>query len=163
MKQTACVFAGTFDPLTVGHTYVINKCLECFDRVVVAVGVNSDKSPLFSLSERMDMIKKAFCGEQRVEVKSFDGMLVDFMKRENITVNVRGVRNNDDYKYEANMASFNEDMYPEITTVFIPTPLSLSHVSSSAVRSIISYGADIDKYVPQSVVDLYITKKLKNK
>ncbi len=163
MKNTACVFAGTFDPVTVGHTFVINKCLECFDRVVVAVGVNSEKSPLFNLQERIDMIKKAFEGVNSVEVKAFDGLLVDFMKKENITVNVRGVRNNDDYKYEANMASFNLDMYPEITTIFIPTPQSLAHVSSSAVRSIMSYGADIDKYVPKSVADVYVKKRAENK
>ncbi len=155
MKQTTCVFAGTFDPITVGHVFVIEKCLQCFDKVVIAVGVNSDKNPTFSLNERMDMIKSAFAGKASVEVKAFEGMLVDFMKEENIAVNVRGVRNHDDYKYEANMASFNLDMYPEITTIFIPTPQSLSHVSSSAVRSIMKYGADISKYVPSSVVEKY--------
>ncbi len=153
MKNKTCVFAGTFDPITVGHTYVIEKCLECFDKVIVAVGVNSDKSPLFTLEQRIDMIKKAFSGVSAVEVMAFDGMLVDFMKKQGVTVNVRGVRNNDDYKYEANMASFNLDMYPEITTIFIPTPQNLAHVSSSGVRSIISYGADISKYVPKSVVE----------
>ncbi len=158
MKQKVCVFAGTFDPITVGHTYVIEKCLECFDKVVVAVGVNSDKKPLFTLQERMDMIKAAFNNADNVEVVSFEGMLVDFMKANGITVNVRGVRNNDDYKYEANMASFNQDMYPEITTLFLPTPQALAHVSSSAVRSIISYGADINKYVPSSVVEKYEQK-----
>ncbi len=155
MKSKACVFAGTFDPITVGHTYVIEKCLECFDRVVVAVGVNSDKKPLFSLGQRIDMIKSAFNGRSGVEVREFSGMLVDFMKDNGITVNVRGVRNNDDYKYEANMASFNLDMYPDITTIFIPTPQSLAHVSSSGVRSIMSYKADVAKYVPKSVVDEY--------
>ncbi len=160
MKSTTCVFAGTFDPITVGHTYVINKCLEIFDKVIVAVGVNSDKSPLFSLNERLKMIKGAFSENPSVQVKTFDGMLVDFMKKENIAVNVRGIRNGDDYKYESNMASFNLDMYPEITTIFIPTPQDLAHVSSSAVRSIISYGADIDKYVPKSVVEVYKNKRV---
>ncbi len=160
MKEKICAFAGTFDPITVGHTYVIEKCLECFDKVIVAVGVNSDKTPLFTLDERMDMIRKAFKGENRVKVMAFEGMLVDFMKEQEITINVRGVRNNDDYKYEANMASFNLDMYPQITNIFIPTPQSLAHISSSAVRSIISYGADIDKYVPSSVVELYKAKRV---
>ncbi len=158
MKNKTCVFAGTFDPITIGHTYVIEKCLECFDKVIVAVGVNSDKSPLFSLEERVEMIKKAFDGDRRVDVLAFDGMLVDFMKEQGVTINVRGVRNNDDYKYEANMACFNLDMYPEITTIFIHTPLSLAHVSSSAVRSIMGYGADISKYVPNSVVEAYKNK-----
>lgn len=161
MKNTTCVFAGTFDPITKGHVFVVEKCLECFNKVVIAVGVNSDKAPLFSLEERIDMIKKAFSDVKEVEVKAFDGMLVDFMKKQGITINVRGVRNNDDYKYEANMASFNLDMYPEITTIFIPTPQNLAHVSSSAVRSIISYGADIDKYVPSSVVETYNKTKRK--
>ncbi len=161
MKQTTCVFAGTFDPITVGHTFVIQKCLECFDKVIIAVGVNSDKAPLFSLEERMEMIKKAFADCKGVEVMAFDGMLVEFMKKQGVTVNVRGVRNNDDYKYETNMASFNQDMYPEITTLFIPTPQNLVHVSSSAVRSIISYGASIEKYVPSSVNELYQEKFIK--
>ena len=147
-----CVFAGTFDPITTGHEYVIKKCLTVFDKVVIAVGVNKDKNPLFSQSERIELIKRVFQDEERVEVKEFDGMLVDFMKENGITVNVRGIRNEDDYKYETTMSRYNLDMYPDLLTMYIPTPVELEYVSSSAVRNILSLNADCSRYVPEAVV-----------
>ncbi len=146
-----CVFAGTFDPLTKGHEFVIKKCLEIFDKVVVAVGVNVDKTPMFSLSERTEMIRKAFVGEERIEVQCFEGMLVDFMKAKGITVNVRGIRDIDDYKYETTMERYNRDMFCEMTTIYIPTPKELVHISSSAMRNIIELNGNIKEYVPESV------------
>ncbi|MBQ9756714.1 MAG: pantetheine-phosphate adenylyltransferase [Clostridia bacterium] len=153
-----CVFAGTFDPITPGHEYVITKCLTVFDKVVVAVGDNKAKNPLFSLDERLDLIKQTFSNEPRVEVKQFNGMLVEFMKENNITVNVRGIRNQDDYKYETTMSRFNLDMYPELLTMYIPTPVELEYVSSSAVRNIISLKTDCSKYLPKAIYP-YIKKK----
>ncbi|MBQ9734473.1 MAG: pantetheine-phosphate adenylyltransferase [Clostridia bacterium] len=154
-----CVFAGTFDPLTKGHAFVIEKCLETFDKVVVAVGVNVDKTPMFTLSERVEMIKRAYENESRVVVETFSGMLVDFMKAKGITVNVRGIRNVKDYEYETTMERFNRDMYPELTTVFIPTPKELVHVSSSAMRNIFNLKGDASNYIPSAVAE-YI-KELK--
>ena len=148
-----CVFAGTFDPLTNGHVYVINKCLESFGKVVIAVGENHDKSPVFTLEERIQMIKQTYENNPNVEVKEFNGMLVEFMKKENIKINVRGIRDEADYKYETKMARYNLDLYPELTTVFIPTPADLVHVSSSGVRTIMSYKTGVEKYVPQTVAD----------
>ena len=81
-----CAFAGTFDPITNGHVYVIEKCLECFDKVVVAVGINQDKKPLFDIEKRKDIIKNVFKDNDRVEVKEFDGLLVDFLKKEEIKI-----------------------------------------------------------------------------
>lgn len=146
-----CVFAGTFDPLTKGHEFVINKCLEMFDKVIVAVGVNVDKTPMFTLSERKQMISLAFGGESRVEVKSFDGMLVDFMKEQGATINVRGIRDEVDYKYETTMERYNRDMYDKIITVYIPTPKELVHISSTAMRNIINLNGDLSAYVSQPV------------
>lgn len=143
-----CVFAGTFDPITKGHEYVVNKCLETFDKVVIAVGVNVDKKPLFSLEERVDIIKETFKGDERVEVATFKGMLVEFMKSRGIKHTVRGLRNQDDYKYETTMAHYNQDMYDEIITMYIPTPTELTYVSSSAIRNIIALSSDISVYVP---------------
>ena len=144
-----CVFAGTFDPITKGHEYVVNKCLETFDKVVIAVGVNVDKNPLFSLEERVDIIKETFKSDERVEVATFKGMLVEFMKSRGIKHTVRGLRNQDDYKYETTMAHFNQDMYDEIITMYIPTPTELTYVSSSAIRNIIALSSDISVYVPE--------------
>lgn len=146
-----CVFAGTFDPLTKGHEFVINKCLEMFDKVIVAVGVNVDKTPMFTLSERKQMISLAFDNESRVEVKSFDGMLVDFMKEQGATINVRGIRDEVDYKYETTMERYNRDMYDKIITVYIPTPKELVHISSTAMRNIINLNGDLSAYVSQPV------------
>lgn len=161
-KMRACVFAGTFDPITKGHAFVIEKCLETFDKVVVALGVNKDKKPMFSLEERVDMINLAFSNEKRIEIATFDGMLTDFMKDRGILVNIRGIRNQDDYKYETTMERYNRDMYPEMTTIFIPTPKELVHVSSSAMRNIFLLGGDARKYLPDGVYE-YATAKLKDK
>ncbi len=143
-----CVFAGTFDPFTKGHEYVTNKCLEIFDKVIIAVGVNVDKTPYFTLQERIDAIKLIY-DDERVLVRSFSGMLVDFMKEEGVAVTVRGIRNLDDYKYETTMANYNKDMYPEVTTLYIPTPNELEHISSSAMRNIIWLKGDIKNYIPE--------------
>ena len=123
-----CVFAGTFDPLTNGHKFVIDSCLKMFDKVVVAIGVNVDKSPMFSLDKRKQMIIDTFNGDKRVEVKEFDGMLTDFMKNNGITINVRGIRDMDDYKYETTMERYNRDMLEDLITIYIPTPKDLVQV-----------------------------------
>ena len=157
-----CVFAGTFDPITKGHEFVIEKCLEMFDKVVVALGVNQDKTPMFSLEQRKQMILLAFSGEKRVEVKEFSGMLTDFMKENGIKINVRGIRNQDDYKYETTMERFNRDMYSDMITLYIPTPNDLVYVSSTAIRNILTMGADASGYLPQAVCD-YIKTIQKDK
>ena len=157
-----CVFAGTFDPLTKGHEFVIEKCLSLFDKVVVALGVNQDKKPMFSLEDRKQMIITAFADEKRVEVKEFSGMLTDFMKENDIKINVRGIRNEDDYKYETTMERYNRDMYSEMITLYIPTPKDLVHVSSSAMRNLLNMKADASEYLPTAVSD-YIKGLQNNK
>lgn len=148
-----CVFAGTFDPITKGHAFVIDKCLETFDKVIVAVGVNVDKTPAFNLEQRVEMIKRAYKNEPRVVVETFSGMLVDFMKSKGVTFNVRGIRDVKDYEYETTMERYNRDMYPEITTLFIPTPKDLVYVSSTAIRNILNNKSDASKYLPDAVAD----------
>ena len=148
-----CVFAGTFDPLTNGHAFAIDSLLKMFDKVVVAIGVNVDKNPMFSLEDRKQMILNTYAGNDRVEVKEFNGMLVDFMKENNILVNVRGIRDIDDYKYETTMERYNRDMYPEMVTIYIPTPKDLVQVSSTAMRNIIELKGDCSKYIPKAVND----------
>ena len=148
-----CVFAGTFDPFTNGHEFIVNKCLDIFDRVIIAVGVNVDKKPMFSTRQRVNAIKSVFADNKKVKVYSFSGMLVDFMKSKGVTVTVRGLRNAEDYKYETTMADYNADLYPEITTLYIPTPANLSYVSSSAMRNILGLKGDIKAYVPEKAYD----------
>ena len=148
-----CVFAGTFDPFTKGHAFVVDKCLETFDKVVVAIGVNTEKNPMFSLDDRKQMISLAYKGEKRVEIKTFTGMLVDFMKENDIKVNVRRIRDIDDYKSETTMERYNRDMYPEMTTIYIPTPKELVHISSSAMRNILELKGDASEYLPKGVLE----------
>lgn len=156
-----CIFAGTFDPLTKGHEFVIEKCAQIFDKVVIAIGVNVDKTPLFSLEARKQMIEQTFKSCDKIEVAVFDGMLVDFMKKNQINVNVRGIRSQDDYKYELTMERFNRDMFNDLTTIFIPTPQNLVHVSSSAIRNILSLNGDVAEYVPEAVNDYIKSVKVK--
>lgn len=144
-----CVFAGSFDPFTVGHEYVVQKSLEIFDKVIIAVGKNADKKPLLSEEQRVELIKEIYNHNSAVEVCCFDGMLVDFMKEKNISVTVRGIRNADDYKYETTMAQYNIDLYPEVTTIYIPTPANIAHISSSGVRTIVNTGGDFSSYIPE--------------
>ncbi len=160
-----CVFAGTFDPFTTGHEYVVDKCLEIFDKVIIAVGINRAKTPFFTTEERVDGIKSVYEGNERVEVDVFSGLLVDFMKTKGAIFNVRGIRNEKDYLYETEMASYNQDFYPEITTVYIPTPKNLAFVSSSAVRQLLEHGASIDGYLPKKAKGKFnriLNQKTKN-
>ena len=147
-----CVFAGTFDPFTTGHEYVVEKGLKLFDKVVIAVGVNNEKKPLFSLEERIKILKTIYQDNVNVEVKEFSGLLVDFMKQNGYTIYIRGVRNEEDYKYENTMHKFNLDFYKDLITVYIPTPNELEHVSSSAVKSIVNMNADFAMYLPKKSV-----------
>lgn len=146
-----CVFAGTFDPFTVGHHDVVEKCLEMFDGVIIAVLENANKAPMFSKEDRLGFIKKLYENEERVTVKSSDKLLVDFMREEGVNVNVRGLRNSDDYKYETEMHYFNSDMYPELITVYLPAPKDVMYVSSTALRSLMRANADISSYVPEKI------------
>ena len=148
----ACVFAGTFDPFSKGHEYIVDKCLDLFDEVVIAIGVNVDKKPMFTLDERKQIILAKYSENKRVRVCSFEGMLVDFMRKENIIHTVRGIRDEVDYKYESVMAKYNEDLFPEVVSIFIPTPNELSYISSTAVRNIIELGSDFSKYLPKESV-----------
>lgn len=148
-----CVFAGTFDPITKGHEDIINTCLAIFDEVVIAVGVNAGKTPLFSKNERLQLISSVFKDEKRVKVETFDGLLVDYMKKNGYEISARGVRNADDYKYENEMCVYNTDMYPELKTLFIPASKELSFISSTALRSLYKAGGDISIYLPSAAVE----------
>lgn len=149
-----CVFAGTFDPFTVGHADVVEKCKKIFDKVVIALGVNGEKTPFFSLEERKAVLENIYAGDSQVEIACFNGLLVDFMKENGYTVYVRGVRNEEDYKYETLTCCYNEDFYPELITVYIPTPKKFEHISSTSVREVIKMGANFDRYIPEKAVKL---------
>lgn len=146
-----CVFAGTFDPFTVGHKDVVEKCLKMFDKVVIAVLNNHDKVTMFTADERVGFIKKLYENNPAVGVEHSDGLLVDFMRERGISINVRGIRNAEDFKYETNMFYYNQDMYKDLITVYLPASLNRLHISSTGIRTLIKAKADISAYVPEEI------------
>ena len=146
-----CVFAGTFDPPTLGHKDIVLKCLELFDEVIVAILINPNKRPLFSEEARLDMLRKVFAAYKNVRVLAYDGLTVDLLKRENAKFYVRGIRNGTDYDYEAQLNYINMDMYKEMITVFLPTRQEFLHISSSLVKDALKFNKNVDKYIPEEI------------
>lgn len=157
-----CIFAGSFDPITIGHTDMIAECLRLFDEVVVAILTNPDKKPLFSLEEREQLITLAFAGNERVKVRSYEGLIVDLLKEEGTPFYVRGIRNGVDFDYETLTQHINKSLYPEIVTLYLPTRQDHLHISSSLVRNCIFFHKDVKAYVPEqtySAIKQMINKK----
>jgi len=155
------VFAGTFDPITKGHEYVINKALESFDKIIVVVADNVSKTPTFSSEERLGFIQRVFNGNERVEATIHHGLMMDFMKQYNLTHYVRGIRNNTDLSYEKKMLDFNKSVYPELSTVFIYSPEKFNKINSTAVREANSV-SEIESLISPLILD-DVVKKLKDK
>ncbi|MEA3247590.1 MAG: pantetheine-phosphate adenylyltransferase [Gemmatimonadota bacterium] len=149
---TVALYAGSFDPITNGHTDLIRRSLGFVDRLVVAVAHNASKQPLFTTSERVDLIRATMAGEPRVEVRQFEGLLVEFARAEGIRMIIRGLRAVSDFEYEYQMALMNRHLGAEIETVFMIPSLDTTHVSSSLVREIARYGGDVSTLVHPAVV-----------
>ncbi len=147
-------YSGTFDPITFGHTDIIERASRMFPRVVVAVSLNPGKNPRFSIEERVELIQKSVKHLKNVEVKAFDGLVVDFARDHGVTVLVRGVRSVGNFDYEKQMAVMNRDLYSKLDTVMLVPSPEHAHLSSSLVREIAGLGAPIEKFVPAPVVPL---------
>ncbi len=147
-----CVVPGSFDPITLGHADVIGRALGQYDRVIVAVLVNSQKKTFFSMEERKRMIEACFSGEERLSVESFDGLLVDFAKARGACSVVRGLRAVMDFEYEFQLASLNRMLAPEVETVFFMTRTEYMFISSSMVREIGLHGGDIRPMLPEAIL-----------
>lgn len=146
-----CVFAGTFDPPTLGHKDIVQKCLDLFDEVIVAILINPNKKPLFTVEQRLNMLKKVFASYKNVRVLSYDGLTVDLLRREGVRYYVRGIRNGTDYDYEAQLNFINVDMYKEMITLFFPTRQEYLHISSGLVKDALRFHKNVDKYVPEEI------------
>jgi pantetheine-phosphate adenylyltransferase len=144
------VYPGSFDPITKGHEDLIHRSLGFVDKVVVAVAVNVAKQPLFSLEERVALIQKCVT-DKRVEIQSFDGLLVEFAKRVGATVIVRGLRAVSDFEYEFQMALMNRNLGPQLETVFLVPAFDLTYLSSSLVREVARFGGDVSALVHPAV------------
>lgn len=144
------IFPGSFDPVTLGHTDIIERGIRLFDEVIVAIGVNADKNYMFSLEERVSFIEKTFAYEPKVKVLTYKGLTVDFCKENGVEFILRGLRNPADFEFEKAIAHTNRDLAP-IETVFLLTSANRSYIASSIVRDVIRNGGDYSKLVPEQV------------
>ena len=146
------VYPGSFDPCTNGHIDVISRAAKLFDKVIVAVLVNNSKVPLFSAEERVDMLKTVVAEYHNVEIHSFTGLLVDFMKMVDADVIIKGIRAVSDFEYEFQMALTNHELHHDTETLFIPTSKDYMFLSSSIVKEIAKYGGPLKGLVPECLI-----------
>lgn len=152
------VYPGSFDPVTLGHIDIISRSAKLFDKLIVGVLVNSSKIPLFSAEERVNMLRDIVSGYPNVEVRSFDGLLVEFARMCNATAVVRGLRAVTDFEYELQMSQTNRIIAPGIDTIFLTTNLNYAYLSSSVVKEVARYGGDISKFVTEPVKEQVLKK-----
>jgi pantetheine-phosphate adenylyltransferase len=145
------IYPGSFDPLTHGHLSLIQRGLKIFDGLVVAVAHNPEKSPLFTPEERMELIRQAVGDDRRVEVDSFDGLLVDYAKKRGVHTVLRGLRAVSDFEYEFQLANMNRKLDPEFDSVFVMTGEDYYFVSAKLVREVARFGGDVSALVPPNV------------
>lgn len=161
--MTIAVCPGSFDPITNGHLDIISRAAKIFDRVIVAVLTNSKKTPLFSVEERMELIRKVTSGLANIEVDTFNGLLIDYMRNRQAHVLIKGLRALSDFEYEMQMASVNKKLDDSIETFFMMTNNKYSYLSSSIVKEVAKYHAPISDLVPPVVEQAILEKMEKEK
>ncbi|MBP5489188.1 MAG: pantetheine-phosphate adenylyltransferase [Lachnospiraceae bacterium] len=157
------IYAGSFDPITLGHLDIIKRASRITKKLIIAVLNNNAKKPAFSVEERLELIRKVTRDIPNVEVMSFSGLTVDFAREQNANVLVRGLRAVTDFEYELQIAQLNHKLNPEVDTIFLTTSVEYSYLSSSIVKEIASYGGDIRQFVPSEVVEDVYQKLYKPK
>ena len=152
------VYPGSFDPITNGHLDIIERALKVFDKVIVAILINPTKKGLFSVQERVELIKKVTKDIDNVEVESFEGLLVDFLEKKETNIIIKGLRAVSDFEYEFQMALMNNKLNSDVETVFMMTSAEYSYLSSSSVKQVAKFGGNINGLVPDEIVDDVIRK-----
>ncbi|HVU03887.1 MAG TPA: pantetheine-phosphate adenylyltransferase [Polyangiaceae bacterium] len=152
------IYAGSFDPPTNGHLDLVKRAARLFPRVVVALGQHPTRSPLFTVDERLELLRRVCAPIPNAEVALFDGLLVDFARRIQAGIIVRGLRAATDFEYELQIAHANADLAPDVDTMFLPTRTNYGFISASLVREIASHGGDVSRYAPEAVCDALRTK-----
>ncbi len=158
MNEKLAIYPGTFDPLTNGHISIIKRALKIFDKLVLAILINPNKTPLFTLEERISMLKEIFGDEPNIEIDSFNGLLVDYAVKKNASIVVRGLRALSDFEYEFQMALMNRKLNRDIQSVFLMTDYKWFYISSTIIKDAARCGGDIKGLVPPVV-----NEKLKQK
>ena len=156
MKLAVC--PGSFDPVTIGHLDIIRRAAGLADKVLVVVMTNAVKNPMFSMEERVDMLRRVTADLENVEVDAYDGLLADYTREKGADAIVKGLRAVSDFEYEFQMALTNRRLNPQAETVFLTTNADLMFLSSSLVKQVASYGGDISEFVPAEVLELVIEK-----
>ncbi len=156
------IYPGTFDPITCGHIDIIERSLRIFDKVIIAVSPNPKKESLFSIKERLEMIREVTKGYKKVEIDSFAGLLVDYVKKKGAIAIIRGLRAVSDFEYEFQMALMNRKLDHQIETVFLMPSEEYSYLTSSVVKEIASLGGRVTELVPQAIEER-LREKFKNK
>jgi len=156
--STLAVYPGSFDPLTNGHVDIITRGARLFDRIIVAIAANAEKSPLFSMAERIEIAGAVFKSMPNVEIETFDGLLVDYVERRRAQVIVRGLRAVSDFEYEFQMALMNRRLNGKIETIFMMPAEQYSYISSRLIKEVFSLGGRVHGLVPDMVEDRLRTK-----
>ncbi len=159
--MTTAIYPGSFDPVTLGHLDIIKRASKVVDHLIVGVLNNSAKSPMFTVAERVELLKKVTAHIPNVEVKFFGGLLVDFAHETGAKVIVRGLRAVTDFEYELQMAQTNRKIAPDVDTVFFTTNLEYAYLSSSIVKEVARYRNDLSEFVPSVIAEAVIQKQNK--
>jgi len=149
--EKIAVFAGSFDPFTVGHESIVKRSLPLFDKIIIAVGTNIHKKEFFSLEKRLEMIREVMSDETKVIVDHYTGLTIDFCKKVGAKYLLRGLRTSADFEFERAIAQLNKAMYPEIESVFLLTLPEHTPINSTIVRDIIRFGGDASKFIPKKI------------
>ena len=158
----SAIYPGSFDPVTFGHIDIIKRAAEIFDVLTVSVLNNKVKTPLFSVEERVNILKDVTKDLPNVTVLSYDGLLVDFCKKAGAGVIIRGLRAITDFEYELQLAQTNRKLGEDVDTIFLTTSLEYAYLSSSTVKEVASFGGDISKFVPAFIADMVYEKYGRN-
>ncbi len=151
MSKRTAVYPGSFDPITLGHVDLVRRGLSLFDEIVVAVAINSAKHTLFTLDERVELIRRTFADDPRVRVTGFEGLLVDYLKDNGIGTLLRGLRAISDFDYEFQISQMNRALCPDMDTVFLMTGSQYFYLSSSVIKEVARFGGDVSSWVPAPV------------
>lgn len=149
--QRICLFPGTFDPITKGHVDVIERAVSLFDKLIIGIGINSSKQPMFSVEQRSSWIREIFKNESRIEVTGYEGLTIDYCKKVNANYILRGIRYVSDFEYEKAIADMNRMLAPGIETLFLTCSPEYSTISSTLVRDVIRNKGNVSLFVPEEV------------
>jgi len=149
--QRICLFPGSFDPITLGHADIVRRGVQLFDKLIIGVGTNSSKQPMYAPELRISWIKDIFSDDPRIEVQSYAGLTIDYCKQMGAQYILRGIRSVGDFEYERAIADMNRALAPDIETIFLTSSPIYSTVSSTLVRDIVKHGGDVAQFLPGAV------------